>query len=131
MFALFQECIGSRCLKFGMAECQCTQTEYQCVLCCDDGNGCTPHNETGKTDNKLQPGAPCDNFQGYCDILSRCRGVDSEGPLERIKNLLFGGDAIDNLVDWVKEYWWAAILIGLGLIIFMAGTLLGLDLGLG
>ena len=47
--------------------------------------------------------------------------MDSEGPLERIKNLLFGGDAINNLVDWVKEYWWAAVLIGIGLIIFMAG----------
>ena len=70
---------------------------------------------------KLLPGAPCNNFQGYCDILYKCRGVDSEGPLERIKNLLFGGDAISNLVDWVKEYWWAAILIGIGLIIFMAG----------
>ena len=88
-----------------------------------EGNTCTPYRELNGTE-KLIPGAPCNNFQGYCDILHTCRGVDSEGPLERIKNLLFGGDAIDNLVDWVKEKWWAAILIGLGLIVFMAGRYL-------
>lgn len=118
------ECKGSRCLKFGKKECQCKEQENQCLLCCMvgmDENSCSPHNETNRTRIELQPGAPCNNFQGYCDILHKCRGVDSEGPLERIKNLLFGGDAIDNLVDWVKEYWWAAILIGIGLIIFMAG----------
>ena len=86
----------------------------------ETGGKCKPHNESDGQ-MELLPGAPCNNFQGYCDILHKCRGVDSEGPLERIKNLLFGGDAIDNLVDWVKEYWWAAILIGIGLIILMAG----------
>lgn len=116
-----QECKGSRCLKFGKKECQCKKADHQCFLCCQDASGaCSPHNETGKFVNLLA-GAPCNNFQGYCDILHKCRGVDSEGPLERIKNLLFGGNAINNLVDWVKEHWWAAVLIGIGLIIFMAG----------
>lgn len=82
---------------------------------------CSPLEETGKEKMHLLPGAPCNNFLGYCDILRKCRAVDSEGPLERIKNLIFGGDAIGNLVDWVKDYWWATILIGLGLIILMAG----------
>ena len=96
------------------------------MLCCKDNKGlCAPHTENRTTSKdgmiKLLPGAPCDNFQGYCDVLSKCRGVDSEGPLERIKNLLFGGDAINNLVDWVKNYWWAAVLIGVGLILVMAG----------
>lgn len=114
------ECIGSRCLKFKKQECQCQESAYQCVLCCKDGsNGaCIRHNES---DINLIPGAPCDNYQGYCDVLHKCRGVDSEGPLERIKNLLFGADAINNLIDWVKTYWWAAILIGIGLILLMAG----------
>lgn len=70
---------------------------------------------------KLLPGAPCNQFQGYCDMLEKCRGVDSEGPLERIKNILFGGEAIENFVGWVKTYWWATILIGIGLILLMAG----------
>ena len=110
-------------MKYNKEECQCTKTEHQCMLCCMDAGKkeCLPHNETGRGYIDLQAGAPCNEFQGYCDILKKCRGVDSEGPLERIKNLLFGGDAINNLVDWVKEYWWAAILIGIGLIIFMAG----------
>ncbi|XP_046857676.1 disintegrin and metalloproteinase domain-containing protein 10-like isoform X2 [Xenia sp. Carnegie-2017] len=115
------ECTGSRCLKFNMSECQCTEKENQCMLCCMSNGVCSPLEETGKEKMHLLPGAPCNNFLGYCDILRKCRAVDSEGPLERIKNLIFGGDAIGNLVDWVKDYWWATILIGLGLIILMAG----------
>ena len=102
-----------------MKECQCVDVKDQCKLCCEEGQKCAPLNRTASID--LLPGAPCNNYEGYCDILGKCRGVDSEGPLERIKNLLFGGDAINNLVDWVKKYWWAALLIGLGLIILMAG----------
>ncbi|XP_028399321.1 disintegrin and metalloproteinase domain-containing protein 10-like [Dendronephthya gigantea] len=60
------ECKGSRCLKFGKKECQCTKTDDQCLLCCKDINGaCSPR---------------------------------------------LG-----------QRYWWAALLIGIGLIIFMAG----------
>lgn len=119
------ECKGSRCLKFKTQECQCKETKYQCSLCCQDGEDkvCLPYNISGMSMLKpsdLLTGAPCNDYEGYCDILGKCRGVDSEGPLERIKNLLFGGDAISNLVDWVKTYWWAAILIGIGLILLMA-----------
>ena len=28
----------------------------------------------------LRPGAPCDNFQGYCDVFLKCRQVRSQGP---------------------------------------------------
>ena len=68
-------------------------------------------------------GSPCNNYAGYCDFLNKCRKVDAEGPLSRLKNLFFSSESIDNILDWMKSYWWACVLIGLGLILFMAGML--------
>lgn len=67
-------------------------------------------------------GSPCDNYDGYCDFLNKCRKVDAEGPLARLKKLIFSEESIDNILDWMKTYWWACVLIGLGLVLFMAGT---------
>lgn len=66
-------------------------------------------------------GAPCDNNAGYCDMLDKCRKVDAEGPLSRLKNWLFNPQTFDTILDWMKKYWWACILIGLGAILLMAG----------
>ena len=93
------------------------------MLCCKDNKGlCTPHTENKTTSNdgmiKLLPGSPCDNFQGYCDVLSKCRGVNSTRPFD----VLFCGDAINNSVDLVKNYWWTDVLIGVGLVLVMAGS---------
>jgi disintegrin and metalloproteinase domain-containing protein 10 len=49
----------------------------------------------------LRPGAPCDNFQGYCDVFLKCRAVDAEGPLARLKNLLFNKQTLLNIAQWV------------------------------
>ncbi|VDI57755.1 disintegrin and metalloproteinase domain-containing protein 10 [Mytilus galloprovincialis] len=68
---------------------------------------------------ELPAGSPCNNFQGYCDVFKRCRGVDAEGPLSRLKNLLFSSETFTNIKDWITEYWWAVILIAIGLILFM------------
>ena len=68
-------------------------------------------------------GSPCNNYVGYCDFLNKCRNVDAEGPLARLKKLFFSGESIDNIVDWMKTYWWACVLIGLGMVLFMAGKL--------
>ena len=66
-------------------------------------------------------GTPCNDYNGYCDILNKCRDVDAEGPLSRLKNFLFNSQTFDNILDWMKQYWWACILIGLGLVLLMAG----------
>ena len=66
-------------------------------------------------------GTPCNDYNGYCDILSKCRDVDAEGPLSRLKNFLFNSQTFDNILDWMKQYWWACVLIGLGLVLLMAG----------
>ena len=42
-------------------------------------------------------GAPCDNYQGYCDFFQNCRGVASDGPLARLKNFL----STDKAKDWL------------------------------
>ena len=66
-------------------------------------------------------GTPCNDYNGYCDILNKCRDVDAEGPLSRLKNFLFNSQTFDNILDWMKQYWWACVLIGLGLVLLMAG----------
>ncbi|XP_052097567.1 disintegrin and metalloproteinase domain-containing protein 10-like isoform X2 [Mytilus californianus] len=68
---------------------------------------------------ELPAGSPCNKYQGYCDVFKRCRGVDAEGPLSRLKNLLFSSETFTNIKDWITEYWWAVILIAIGLILFM------------
>uniref|UniRef100_A0A8W8NPU6 ADAM10 cysteine-rich domain-containing protein n=1 Tax=Magallana gigas TaxID=29159 RepID=A0A8W8NPU6_MAGGI len=50
---------------------------------------------------KLAAGSPCNNYQGYCDVFSRCRGVDNEGPLQRLKNLIFNEKTLANIKNWI------------------------------
>ena len=68
------------------------------------------------------PGAPCNDFNGYCDVFLKCRAVDADGPLSRLKNKFFSKEAILGYFEWIKEYWWAVLLMGLGLILLMAGN---------
>ncbi|KAK2147322.1 hypothetical protein LSH36_559g00017 [Paralvinella palmiformis] len=71
------------------------------------------------TDIKLQPGAPCDNFKGYCDVFQKCRSVDADGPLARLKKLLFNKETLMSIKDWIIEKWWAVTLIAVGIVVFM------------
>ncbi|CAH1789926.1 unnamed protein product [Owenia fusiformis] len=67
----------------------------------------------------MPPGAACDNFIGYCDVFSKCRGVDAEGPLARLKNLLFNPETFQTIKDWIITNWWAVLLMAVGLVVFM------------
>ncbi|KAI8424135.1 hypothetical protein MSG28_002731 [Choristoneura fumiferana] len=67
----------------------------------------------------LRPGSPCDNFQGYCDVFLKCRAVDAEGPLARLKNLLLNQATLLTVQAWVTEKWWAVLLGGVSLIVVM------------
>lgn len=40
-------------------------------------------------------------FQGYCDVFQKCRAVDAEGPLARLKNLLFNQDTLNSVAEWI------------------------------
>ncbi|XP_061190588.1 disintegrin and metalloproteinase domain-containing protein 10-like, partial [Saccostrea echinata] len=64
-------------------------------------------------------GTPCNNYQGYCDVFHRCRGVDNEGPLERLKNLIFGEETLTTIKDWIIEHWWGVMLIVVAVVIVM------------
>merc|ERR1712241_386864 len=68
----------------------------------------------------LRPGSPCDDYQGYCDVFLKCRKVDAEGPLVRLKNLLFNQETLLTIAQWVTEFWYAVLLMGIAFVIFMA-----------
>jgi len=98
------ECTGSICLEWNMQECfltSATSTTVDkrrlCELACKNGSDDTCRSTSefahlvGLPEGgiSLRPGSPCDNYQGYCDVFLKCRAVDAEGPLARLKNLLF------------------------------------------
>lgn len=69
---------------------------------------------------QLPAGSPCDNFRGYCDVFHKCRGVDADGPLARLKNLIFDPKTLQNIKDWIVVHWWAVMLMSAGLVVVMA-----------
>ena len=81
-----------------------------CELACQNGTDSSTCRSTSEfahlvniTDGgiNLRPGSPCDNFQGYCDVFLKCRAVDAEGPLARLKNLLFNKETLLTLQQWM------------------------------
>jgi len=117
-------------------ECFCesgenTDAEELCHLCCQEPGKpetCVSSSEISELARyypedsdviSMQPGAPCDNFKGYCDVFDKCRQVDADGPLARLKNAIFNPEVYENIADWVTKYWWAVVLMGVGLIIIM------------
>lgn len=129
------DCSGSICLLWNMSECFLTSQLIQnidkrklCELACQNGNDtstCRSTSEFGlevglpEEGISLRPGSPCDNFQGYCDVFLKCRAVDAEGPLVRLKNLLFNEHTFNTLQEWVTDYWYICVLLGIIFIIFM------------
>ncbi len=115
-----------------MLECQCKQEDHLCDVCCKDGEDaeCKPVKDIpamknlykNKTLPQQFPGAPCDDYNGYCDVFLKCRAVDADGPLSRLKDKFFSKEAILGYFAWIKQHWWAVVLMGVGLILLMAGT---------
>lgn len=129
------ECTGSICLEWNLQECFLTSNiiphidkRKLCELACQNGTDPDTCRSTSEFAHQvglppggisLRPGSPCDNFQGYCDVFQKCRAVDAEGPLARLKNMLFNKETLQTLTQWVTEYWWACLLMGIAFIIFM------------
>lgn len=59
------------------------------------------------------------SFKGYCDVFLKCRAVDAEGPLVRLKNLLFNKRTLQTVAQWITENWYAAVFIGIIFVIIM------------
>lgn len=69
---------------------------------------------------RMKPGAPCDNYRGYCDVFSRCRLIDADGPLTRLKNLIFSPRTLTVIREWIIQNWYYVMLMSLGVVLFMA-----------
>ncbi|XP_055372053.1 disintegrin and metalloproteinase domain-containing protein 10 [Condylostylus longicornis] len=129
------ECSGSICLLWNMTECFLTSQivphidkRQLCQLACQNGNDTNTCRSTSEFAHlydlpvggiSLRPGSPCDNFQGYCDVFLKCRAVDAEGPLVRLKNLLFNKETLLTVAQWITENWYAVVLMGILFIIVM------------
>uniref|UniRef100_A0A7N6AV78 Disintegrin and metalloproteinase domain-containing protein 10 n=1 Tax=Anabas testudineus TaxID=64144 RepID=A0A7N6AV78_ANATE len=129
-------CSGSICEKYGLEVCTCSSQDNKdeaaelCHMCCMDKTDPNSCSSTGsvkwaKFFNKkittLQPGSPCNDFKGYCDVFMRCRLVDADGPLARLKKAIFNPELYENIADWIVRNWWAVLLMGIALIMLMAG----------
>ncbi|XP_049528848.1 disintegrin and metalloproteinase domain-containing protein 10 [Dermacentor silvarum] len=112
------ECTGSVCRLYDLEQCYLTRSHHtpddMCLIACREnvtGSACMEacHFERMKDfcNKKMEPGAPCDNLRGYCDVFQRCRLVDAEGPLARLHWLVFGGQGIQNLL---VRYWYFTLL---------------------
>ncbi|KAG9489425.1 hypothetical protein GDO78_005414 [Eleutherodactylus coqui] len=129
------QCAGSICEKYGLEECTCASSDGKddkelCHVCCMER--LKPHTcaSTGSEEWKshfrgktitLQPGSPCNEFKGYCDVFMRCRLVDADGPLARLKKAIFNPELYENIAEWIVAHWWAVLLMGIALIMLMAG----------
>lgn len=61
--------------------------------------------QEGTTDVKVlyqMPGAPCNDYQGYCDVFYKCRNVDSNGPLSRLTNAILNPELYSNIAAWIQ-----------------------------
>lgn len=124
------KCQGSICLAHRLNECFLTSDLVQdkkklCEIACQIGNDTTSCKSTSELSSSfpdpvfMRPGAPCNNFQGYCDVFQKCRAVDAEGPLARLKNLLFNPHTLNSVAEWITQYWYGVLLLGVGFIVLM------------
>ncbi|XP_064471133.1 disintegrin and metalloproteinase domain-containing protein 10-like isoform X2 [Ornithodoros turicata] len=109
-------CTGSVCEKYGLTECTLTGSGldalHKCQLACrDHGSGdehcyeaCHYPDMKHLCGKMLQPGSPCDDMKGYCDVFQRCRPIDSEGPLSRMHQFLFGQSPILSVRQFVADH---------------------------
>ncbi|XP_017297657.1 disintegrin and metalloproteinase domain-containing protein 10 isoform X2 [Kryptolebias marmoratus] len=129
-------CSGSICAKHRLEVCTCAipdgkdEAAELCHVCCMEKKNPATCSSTGserwahlfnRTVITLQPGSPCNDFKGYCDVFMKCRLVDADGPLARLKKAIFNPEFYETIADWIMAHWWAVLLMGIALIMLMAG----------
>ena len=126
-----QECTGTVCVSLDLRDCECPTEEESCHVCCVLANGTcgstiriAAENMAGMRDrlpNSMgryhQVGFPCSNFTGYCDFFNRCMVVNSDGALNRLANVV--SSTISLAIDWIRDRWWAVLLMGVGVLLVM------------
>ncbi|XP_059917311.1 disintegrin and metalloproteinase domain-containing protein 10-like [Gadus macrocephalus] len=128
-------CSGSICEKYGLEVCTCASQDGKdetelCHVCCMEKMNPNTCSSTGserlarffnKKVTTLPAGSPCNDFKGYCDVFMKCRLVDADGPLARLKKAIFNPELYENIAEWIVAHWWAVLLMGIALIMLMAG----------
>ncbi|XP_077569691.1 disintegrin and metalloproteinase domain-containing protein 10 [Stigmatopora nigra] len=129
-------CSGSICEKHNLEECTCVSENEKdeaaelCHVCCMERMNPSTCSSTGSAKWEqyfngrvinLQPGSPCNDFKGYCDVFKKCRLVDADGPLSRLKKAIFNAETYESVAEWIVDHWWAVLLMGIALILLMAG----------
>ncbi|KAJ8947906.1 hypothetical protein NQ314_008530 [Rhamnusium bicolor] len=143
------ECSGSICLEWNLQACSITTQDHPnidkrklCELACQNGTDIC--RSTSEFSEKV--GLPLEVLvcaqdhrvtifrylelniynmlvffldEGYCDVFLKCRAVDADGPLVRLMNLLLNRETLITVAQWITEYWWAVLLMGIAFIIFM------------
>lgn len=112
-------CSGSICEKYEMEQCFLEgnlrdKNQDKAVLChlacigektnhkCVDSFKIEEMMRPNSTDGfVLKPGSPCVGTLGYCDIFSKCRSVDGEGPLLRLKKFLLNPVILSSIRQWI------------------------------
>ena len=126
-----QQCTGTVCVSLSLSNCECPTAAESCHICCELSNGTcastiriAAENTDGLRDRlpnsmgRYQVGFPCGNFTGYCDFFNNCMIVNSEGALRRLTNI-FSSEAFLSAIDWIRNMWWAVLLIGVGVLVIM------------
>ncbi|KAH8022794.1 hypothetical protein HPB51_005159 [Rhipicephalus microplus] len=108
------ECQGSVCEKYGLLECfrkaEGLSISEQCLLTCEAPGSkecevaCAFPIMASHCGAKLQPGSPCNDMRGYCDIFHKCRHVEPRGFLTRLQGFFLGGQSVDTLYEFVADY---------------------------
>lgn len=118
------ECRGSVCEKYGLLECfrgaKGLTIAEQCLLTCQERGSseckvaCAFPKMASHCGAKLQPGSPCNDMRGYCDIFHKCRLVEPRGFLTRLQAFFLAGESVDTLYEFVAHHPFAACLVLLG-----------------
>jgi disintegrin and metalloproteinase domain-containing protein 10 len=124
-FCFTGKCIKSMCELFNLVECQCTSNyEDTCTLCCKPFNttDCKTASSFGilsATGNilRLASGAPCNDFEGVCNLRHTCISGDTKDVIKRLKKV-FSSYAGKMIRNWFVNNWYY-VFFGLLLMILL------------
>ena len=77
----------------------------------------------GREGQVLDIGFPCNDFNGYCTFFNTCQLIDTDGAIRRLTNQFLNSVAVQTVVDFFRQYWWAlivgAVVIVIGLFVLV------------
>ncbi len=97
--------LNQMCLRFCLFHLNCVDCLW--FICTVNPNTCssTGSERLARFFNKkvttLPAGSPCNDFKGYCDVFMKCRLVDADGPLARLKKAIFNPELYENIAEWI------------------------------